>query len=185
MKNIFCTLLFALAFAACKQEKQGIQLEKTFLGPMDTGYLEANRDGDFWQSTAYAQYSVFDSLHVGIICFTFSEEGFYREQLNLGKIPFKIGKYLIKGNNAISTGLDGFVGGQYSWSEADGDIFGAAYNHDDETSSGTLEVTLVDTASKRIVGNFNNLVFKNVLTKSPYPERVFFENGKFDMKITE
>lgn len=191
MKHIFCTLLFALAFAACKQEKQGVHLENTFPGPMDTGYLEAYRDGDFWQSTAYAQYArtanlyVLDSLYIGLICLTYTADGFNREFLTLGEIPLKVGIYPIKGNNAISTGLNGFVGAQYSWGADDGDVFGATYDHDDENSSGTLEVTFVDLGSKRIVGKFDRMVFKNQFEAINYPERVIFERGKFDMKITE
>lgn len=191
MKHIFCTLLVALAFAACNKEKQGSQLEKTFPGPMDTGYLEAYRDGEFWQSTAFAQYGqtahlyVFDSAHVGFYCLTYSAEGFLREYLTFGEIPLKVGKYPIKGNNAISAGLDGFVGAKYSWAADDGDVFGATYDHDDGNSAGTLEVTFVDLVSKRIIGRFDQIVFKNRFEAINYPERVVFKNGKFDMKITE
>lgn len=191
MKHIFCTLLVALAFAACNKEKQGSQLEKTFPGPMDTGYLEADRDGDFWQSTAEARYGqtaqlyVLDSLHVGFSCFTYSGEGSNRELLTLGEIPLKIGKYPIRGGNAISAGLDGFVGAQYSWVVDDGDVFGNSYAHDDKDSSGVLEVTFVDSITKRIAGNFSQLVFKDKSPQSDYPEQVVFRHGKFDMKITE
>ncbi len=185
MKNILATFLVTLILFSCKKDDNGPKLEKTFPGPMDTGFLEAGRDGDFWQSTAWAEYSIFDSLHVGFICFTYSAEGFNRENLTLGEIPLKVGKYRIKGGNAISAGIDGFVGAGYDWGADDGDVFGATYNHDDENSQGTLEVTFIDLVSKRIAGSFDRLVFKNRNEAINYPERVVFEHGKFDMKITE
>ncbi|MFN0215658.1 MAG: hypothetical protein ACKVT2_15480, partial [Saprospiraceae bacterium] len=181
----------ALAFSACNKDKQTAKLEKTFPGPMDTGYLEAYRDGDFWQSTAEARYGqtahfgVLDSTHLGFICFTYSKEGFLREYLTLSEIPLQIGKYSIKRNYPISAGFDGFVGAHYSWGADDGDVFGADYYHDDEYTTGVFEVTFVDLVSKRIVGNFDRLVFKNRYEAINYPERVVFEHGKFDMIITE
>ncbi len=185
MKNILATFLVTLILFSCKKDDNGPKLEKTFPGPMDTGSLEAYRGGAFWQSTAYAQYNALDSLYVGLICLTYTTDGFNREFLTLGEIPLKVGIYPIKGNNAISTGLDGFVGAIYSWGADDGDVFGATYNHDDENSQGTLEVTFIDLVSKRIAGSFDRLVFKNRNEAINYPERVVFEHGKFDMKITE
>lgn len=190
MKHIVTTFLVTLVFFSCKKDNNGPKLEKTFPGSMETGYLEANRDGGFWQSTALAQYGqtahlyVVDSTHLGFTCLTYSAEGFNREWLTLGEIPIKVGKYPINGGNAISVGLDGFVGAQYSWLADDGDVAGADYYYD-ENAPGILEVTFVDTATKRIAGNFNKLVFKNRFDWSIYPGVVVFENGKFDMKITE
>jgi len=185
MKQTFLTLLVILAFLACKNEDSEPKLEKTYPGLMDTGFLEGVRAGEYWQSTAFAEYSIFDSTYVGFSCFTYSTGADNRELLTLGEIPLKVGKYPIKGGNAISAGLDGFVGAQYGWAEDDGDVFGASYNHDDENSAGYLEVTYVDYVAKRILGTFDRMIFKNRLPQSPYPKQVVFEKGKFDMKITQ
>ena len=183
MKHTICLLLVALAFTACKKEEvEGIRLEKTFPGAMDTGKAGATRDGEPWQASAFAKFHPDSGGYIGMSFRTFSEEGFNREVHTITEIPLKRGKYPIKGH--ISEIYDGFVGSVYSWLVDDGDVAGPLYDHDD-TVPGFLELTMVDTVAKKITGNFDRMVFKNRRPSSFYPLTVVFENGTFEMAIIE
>lgn len=189
MKHTICLLLVIAVFAACKKEEESIKLEKTFPGAIDFGKAEAMRAGEPWQASAFANFHS-DSSHIKMLFQTFSKEGSEREAYSLNEIPLKVGKYIIKGSLSSGSYGDGFVGSGYGWLEDDGDVLGALYDHDDSVP-GFLELTMVDTVAKKIAGKFDRMVFKMRVTpitsNAPnlYPQTVVFENGSFEVFITQ
>lgn len=182
MRTLFCLILLAMIFMACKKDKDISNLPIWNAGPKNTGWGTAVRDGDAWQSTANAVHHYGDSSnYIGLYFHTYTNDGFLREELLLNEIPLKLGKYPLRGH--ISEIYDGNVGSVYGFMEDDGDVFGATYNPDD--SEGVFELTKLDTANNVVAGTFSRIVFKNRTPDSPYPQAVIFENGKFEMMITE
>ncbi|MFN0035714.1 MAG: hypothetical protein ACKVUS_11655 [Saprospiraceae bacterium] len=182
MKPMLYLIVFATMLAACKKDKGATSiLEIWDAGPMDTGWGSAVRDGSVWQATAFAVHHSTDTNYIGLYFNTYTTDGSRREQILLNEIPLQLGKYPLKGH--ISEIYDGSVGSTYGCAEDDGDVLGAAYHPDD--GEGIFELTKLDMVNKVVAGTFTRIVFKNRISNSPYPQTVIFENGKFEMSITD
>jgi len=180
-RNIFYIIALCL-IASCKKEEQLIPLPDFHPGPMDTGEVQALRNGEFWQATAYARYHSGDSSFIGISFTTFSDQGFNREDFSCNEIPLMTGQYLIKGS--YSDIYDGYIGAVYGIAEDDGDLLNPPY-FPEAGSEGRLELTRVDLVNKEIEGKFTRVTFRASSPDPRFPDRVVFQDGTFKAKIVE
>lgn len=190
MKKHIFSIIILICVISCKKEELLIPLPNFHPGPMDTGEVQALRNGEPWQATAYARYhtidhNIKDSSYVGISFVTFSNEGFNRENFTVDEVFLKIGKRIIRGQlGKWGESYDGYIGAVYSIAEDDGDLLNPPY-FPEESSEGSLELTRVDLVNKEIEGKFTRVIFRASSPDPRFPDRVVFQDGTFKARIVE
>ncbi len=156
MKNIIL-LIILLGFFGCSRSDEETLVSIYEPGDMEFGWCEGYKNGKPFVSSGEAKrYTVFTDQYFGIAFDTYTTEGFHREHIAFGAIPFSGGTFPISGrppkvNDPI---IEGMVGGFYSTSEDDGDVLEDVYLVNEDANNEII-ISEVDTINNVVKGSFH------------------------------
>ncbi len=159
---ILISLLFVLS---CK--KDDLQINHW-------GTNKALKDEVTWESKPYA-FLVDDIIVISF--YTYSSEGFQREELSFINIPNKIGEYEIEDVESISN--DDKITVRYYTYTDDGDVIGKVYKTLNDDDANIISITKIK--GKQIWGNYNLTLY----TSDEFTDSINFTQGEFHVKIQE
>jgi hypothetical protein len=164
MKKILFFLLFSCVLSCHKDDFEWPLFEP---GPLDTGRIDALREGVHWAATAWAKRYK-GSLCVFVIFTTYNKFGELREEWNTCVLP--------------QTGTQKITEASYATLFSDGDVIGPVY-FINKSEDYFLEVTRLDTFTHELEGKFKRLVLNRVSKDYPeYPSALTFVDGVFKVK---
>ena len=180
-------LLSAFILAGCCKDKEPAIPYFDFViyweGIQEQGSAEADVFDKNWKASAYLFPHPSESSYFSLIYETYSPDGLLREQILMGSLSKKVGKYKVISDFSTDILDDDMVNGVYSSFVDDGDVLYGGYqiNMDNDNE---LYIDRVDTINHIMEGRFN-LLFD--LIEADYDKdlarKVLFENGKFKVKI--
>lgn len=138
---------------------------------------EGLKNGEPWETSAYALYFEEPYNYYGLILETFSIEGYKREEIIFNEIFRKIGEQEVRND---FQDLDGFVGVLYSRLESDGDVSTAGYNLDETYENNSFSIFVAD--STMISGKFSARFIIDE-DNEHYPKIVELEDVNFSMQV--
>jgi hypothetical protein len=174
-------LLITLLFACKDKNTEPVEFTPIYeSGLMANGSLKALKNGlEFTASSVGLKY---EKNYFAFSGGTY-QSSFLREHIALNKIPYKIGKYKVIGNDGNL--FDGTISSFYGTTGDDGDVMEDSY-HLDETQDNWLEVTAFDTIQNFAKGKFDIYYLINEPNKKINPKnptKVHFSNAIFDIKL--
>jgi hypothetical protein len=163
MKKILFFLLFSCVLSCHKDDFEWPLFEP---GPLDTGRIDALREGVHWTATAWAKRYQGSLI---VVLTTYNAFGEIRESLHMGVISPKTG---VQKRSTTS----------YSRRFSDGDVIGPIYLLD-KSEDYFLEITRLDTLTHELEGKFKRLVLNRSSKDYPeYPSALTFTDGVFKVK---
>jgi hypothetical protein len=190
MKSIFYLLLIAssLAFVGCgKDDDNNIVSDFEFVhywkGTQEGGNAEASVMGKNWEASAYAFPDMNQPDYLSILIETYTDNGLLRDQIQFGNFSKTVGEYTVVQDPTAEAFDDFIIYGYYTQFSDDGDVIFSSYKLD-STFENTINIDMVDTINHIMEGRFD-LLFEIVENghEKELPKEVFFENGKFKVKI--
>ena len=153
-------------------------------GDMIHGSLHACRNGDDWVASGQAGRYPANKNLLGIVGYTYSEEGMPRESFHISGIPLKKNVFEINGNMESLYNLDAPFA-FFTTSADDGDVAEDIYYLRKHPKS-CVEITHLDTLTNKVEGEFE--VYLEVETPKrgeQNADKLCFKRGRFSVDIIE
>ncbi len=189
MKNILIALSLLILFAACKKENPpGNDPDIPYFdfkiyepGNQINGGAQASVFCKEWHASAYTSRSLnLPPQYFEIFLETYTGQGYTRDQLSFGIFNGEIGEYKAV-DNPFDNNLDDFVvHSTYNLWTSDGDMLYEKYFLD---STYQNRIFIDENDGKLIRGRFSLLFTSNNVEHSDIPGRVYFKEGKFQVKL--
>ncbi len=150
-------------------------------GDQKNGSASATVFGKEWKSSAYiGKYPDSTSQYFSVILETYSEYDETRDQIFFGLLDGKVGEYEVI-NNPFDPNPDDFsIDGSYALWISDGDLLYGNYSIDTTYKS---KVIIDKNDGTVIEGRFWLIFTSNVVKHTDIPGRIYFDEGKFQVKL--
>jgi hypothetical protein len=189
MKPFFkiISLLFVLVAMGCCKDKEPNEPDFDFTiyweGLQEEGSAEATVSGMTWKASAFNFPQADQPPYFSVFLLTYTDEGFNRDAVNFGNFSAKVGEYQVVADTIANNPADNIIHGSYSQNTDDGDVGYGTYdlntNHEN-----VVFIDKVDTITHEMEGRFSLLFdLKEEDYDKNLAKHVFFENGKFKVKI--
>ena len=167
--------------SSCQKEELDIPIYEP--GSMLFGSASGKKAHLDWNASGLALRNRDGKPIWGILFGTQSSEGFLRESLSLGSIPYGTGTYEL-----AREPKDGFLTSTYGTSQDDGDVGEDNYLLDESASGNTAHITKLDTIEKIIEGVFTasfQIADPSQKVNPNNPDKVTFSEVSFSVQIFE
>jgi hypothetical protein len=189
MKHLIAFGFLALTLWSCKKENEPdnnpnipyFDFKIYNPGDQKKGRASATVFGKEWNASAYvSRYPDSTSKYYQVYFETYSDEGFTRDQISFGVFGGKVGEYDIKNDLFDSNYEDFSIHCSHSLWMSDGDLLYGYYFIDTTYKS---KIIIDKNDGEEIEGRFWLIFTSNVVEHTDIPGRVYFEEGKFRVKL--
>lgn len=189
MKYLIILSFLSFTFWACKKETASnndpnipyfdFQIYKP--GNQENGSAKATVFEKEWNASALIVRDPDSTSRYFQVYFeTYSDDGSTRDQISFGVFDGKVGEYQVI-NNSFDSNLDDFsIHCKYNLWASDGDLLYGNYFIDE---SFTNKIIIDKNDDKNIEGRFWLLFTSNVIEHTDIPGRIYFKEGKFQVKL--
>ena len=189
MKNLIAFGFLALTLWSCKKENEPdnnpdipyFDFKIYNPGDQKNGSASASVFGKEWNASAYiSQYPDSTSEYFDVFLETYSVNAETRDQIHFGLFDGKVGEYEVT-NNPFDPKYDDFsIACSYALWISDVDLLYGNYFIDTTYKS---KIIIDKNDGEEIEGRFWLIFTSNVVEHTDIPGRVYFEEGKFRVKL--
>ena len=174
----FLIVSLTLLFTYCTKEEIWPFYE-IWEGPQNYGQVQALRNGEAWEASAYATFFIKEKPnHCGVSFAAFYPDSVLAESFAISYIPAAVGSYKIHNTKGLSGPWYDSLDCSYHLKHDDVNL--ASYYPDPNANTNRIWVDEIDTIAGTISGRFDVTLEKDPDDKvTKYQHTVRFKNGVF------
>lgn len=181
MKKIALAIVATLFIICCEKEEVWPFLQ-IWKGPQNYGQVQATRNGEVWEASAYAFFFIKERPYqFGVSFLSFYPDSILSivaESFSISNIPAAVGVYQIDNTVDLPAPWEGKLRSLFSIKNDD--VVITDYLPDPEVESNRVWVDAIDTVAGTISGRFDVTLLKDPDdTRTKFPRKVRFQNGTF------